>query len=76
MPFGLENKQMSYFNNASTFINTNYTQPTYFYIFFVRKLLNDKRICLTLIKNNIAVHNKEQLKSDITIYIKYSLKVR
>lgn len=58
MPSGLENKQMSYFNNALSFINTNYTQPTYFYIFFVRKLLNDKRICLTLIKNNIAVHKK------------------
>lgn len=56
MPFELDNEQISYFNNALSFINTNYTQPTYFYISFVRKLLNDKRICLMLTKNNMAVH--------------------
>jgi len=53
--FRFNNRQMSHFNNALSFINVNCTQPTYFYIFSARKVLDDRRICLMFTKNNISV---------------------
>ena len=58
MSFVSSNKQISYFNNTLSFINTNCTQPTHFYIFLVRKSLSNKKICLMLTKNNAGVHKK------------------
>ena len=55
MPFQLQKQQMSHFNNALSFINTDHTQPTYFYIFSARKTLDDRGICLMFTKNNMAV---------------------
>jgi hypothetical protein len=51
-----ENRQISHFNNALYFINTDYAQPTYFYIFGVRKVLDDRKIWLMFTKNNGAVN--------------------
>jgi len=53
---GFENKQMSHFNNALHFINTDHTQPTYFYIFAVRKVLDNRKIWLMFTKNNGTVN--------------------
>jgi len=46
---------MSNFDGALFFINTNYTQTIYFYIYGIRKTLDDIGICLMFTKNNIFV---------------------
>ncbi len=38
-----KNRQLSHFNNALYFVNADYTQPTHFYIFGVRKVLDAGR---------------------------------
>lgn len=51
-----KNWQMSHFNNALFFINADNAQPTYFYIFGVRKVLDGRKIWLMFTKNNGAVN--------------------
>jgi len=55
---------MSHFNNALSFINTDCTQPAYFYTFSARKVLDDKSICLMFTKNNMAVNKMNNKNSE------------
>ncbi len=61
--FSFKNRQMSHFNNALSFINADYTQLTYFYIFSARKVLDDRRICLMFTKNNMTVNKMNNCKA-------------
>ena len=54
--FPLQNKQVSDFNSALFFINTNYPQPIHFYIYGIRKTLDDREISLMFTKNNVSVN--------------------
>jgi hypothetical protein len=54
--FNSRNRQIAHFNSTLPFINTDYAQPAYFYIFNARKVLEDRGICLMFTKNNIAAN--------------------
>ncbi len=54
--FNSRNRQIAHFNTALLFINTDYTQPAYFYIFSARKVLDDKGICPMFTKNNMTAN--------------------
>jgi len=56
---------MSYFNNALSFINTNYSHSTYFYILSTRKVLNYIRIRAMFTKNNVNVNKINNCKAKV-----------
>lgn len=43
------------FGGVLFFLNAELTQLIHFYIYWLRKTLNDKKICLMFTKNNITV---------------------
>ncbi len=65
--FNSKNRQIAHFNSALPFINTDYAQPAYFYIFSARKVLEDRGICLMFTKNNIAANKMNNKNSENAI---------
>jgi len=49
------------------FINTDYAQPAYFYIFNARKVLESREICPMFTKNNIAANKINNKNSEYHI---------
>jgi len=62
--FNSRNSRIAHFNSALLFINADYTQPAYFYIFNARKVLDDRGICPMFTKNNIAASKMNTKNSE------------
>jgi hypothetical protein len=59
-------RHLSKFDGVLFFLNANFTQIIHFYIYELRKTLEDSRICLMFTKNNISLSKMDSGLTSLT----------